>query len=1253
MKKSFKSLLIAIISVLYLPTYSAVIQLSAPNDIRNYTNTMNDGDIIELTTSGGVYYWSSQLAISTEKAITIRAKSSLSVRPKIVFTASSGGFLRYNASLLTPPTKSWTFDGIEFDGYNSAAGYYAANFIFSNVSASKYGINIKVNNCVFKNFSNRVFHYQGSGGTTSSTLALGGNIDVTNSEFRNIGTGILYSNNILMYSPNNINFSNCLFMGPGINGISAQFFSLNASNYNSYSFDHCTFVNSNSRELYLKTPKSTSYIRNCLFINNINTNNNLYNVTLGSNCGIYYTGRGSKNSIYPFSTSVRTTNPLLNATSGIATATSYLTGTTDGLPTGFYGNQISCTENNITDLSYSGGSGPSPVKSFVVSATRLSNSLIITAPANFEISNLSTSGFTSTYLMLNHTSGNIANTTIYVRLKAGLADNFYTGTLNITSTGAAAKQISLSGTVVGKPTIFASLNSISGFTYMAGNGPSGQSMFTINGAGLSTSVTITAPANFEISLNSGTSFSGSSSLAISQIAGKVNSLNIFVRMKSGLSQNSYSGNITLSSTGADTKQIALSGTVTPAPVVLNISKTSLTNFNYSFDNGPSGIQSFQISGSGLTSNIKITAPTGYEISTYTGTSFSGTSEITLNQTGGSVSLINIYVRLKKELAVNAYDQSILIETTGTATKQVNLSGYVTEATAITLSATTLKGFEYIYNSGPSAEKSFDITGVNLNAYVIVTAPSNYQVSTTNGLSFSGSGQILIDQASVSGQTLRIYVKLNAGLAAGTYTGNISVSSSGAKTKTIALTGNVYNQLVVATDPAFYEPRFSGNFTFSNKWILSKNTNNYTAGNELIAASSMARDMAVRNGKMLFIDRGNKQIVVVNGETGIKEAPVVLNPTMFTYIGRNVANTADSTYIAGTFTHNNIKVDASGNVLVGNLITSNSQRFQIYKIDMATGNGTLVIDQANLANLFPLATTLRFDYFGVWGDVNSNAVILAPNASSSAMEVYKWVISGGIVGTPTVIRLDNTTTGTYFTGLESLGGFPHIFPVAADKFYVDGGGTYPTLVNTNGNILDGFHNEPMALKDSITVSGLSFMMNPGNNGVCEFNVGDKHFMVTSATNTTGIPASSFRLFKFKDASKSFADIDCMWTFPQAGMGIASNAYRTALPVVVTNGYTAKIYIYCGENGFGMYELNVNPLSTKNSENKLSDYKIRYQNGELILNQNVNKIEVYNLSGQLINSASNSSKLLIPSVRGMLIARVWSSESEFFTQKIIID
>lgn len=1254
MKTTLRFALIVLVNVIYSNLFAAVIQVSAPNNLYNFVNTMNDGDIIELTTSGGSYFWSAQVSVSVEKSITIRAKGGLDVRPNVVFTASTGSFLRYNGYSTVPTSKKWIFSGINFDGYNSTAGFYASNFLSLVVYSPNYGMNVDIDNCVFKNFSGRTIQYGGSGGTTASTIAQGGNLKILNSEFRQITTGILTTSNVLMYNPDNVEITNCLFVGPGINGSTPIYIELNAVNYNSYKIDHCTFINSNRRELYLARSASTSYIRNCLFVNNLNAStNNYYTVTLGSDCGIYYTSTGVRTSIYPFSTAVRLTNPVLNATTGIATAATYLTGTTDGLPTGFYGNQIVCTESDITDLSYTGNAGPSPVKSFNVSATRLTNSLVITPPANFEISaTSSTTGFVSTPLTFTQSGGNVALKTIYVRLKAGLSDNIYSDKINISSVGAAAKQVNVSGTVTSKPTIFSSVTSLSGFTYMAGSGPSTQQMFTLNAAGLTSAVTITAPTGFEVSLNSGTAFSGSSSLNIAQISGKVNALNVYVRLKAGQLANTYLGVLSLTSVGADTKSVYISGTVTPAPVVITVSKTSLTNFTYSNGNGPSAIQSFTVNGSGLTANIKVTAPANYEVSTFNGTSFVGSSSVILTQNAGNVSVTNIYARMKKDLAVGTYDGKITVETTGATTKEVSLSGYVTEATSVSVSATSLAGFEYVVNNGPSAEKSLDIAGVNLNSYVVVTAPANYEVSTTSGAAFSGSGQILLDQASVSGQTLRIYVRLMKNLAVATYTGNLTVASSGATTKSVSMNGNVYNPLVVTTEPAYYEPRFGANYTLTNKWLFSKNTNNYTYGNELIAASSMARDMAVRNGKMVFVDRGNKRIVVVNGQTGLKESPVVLNPGLFSYVGRNVANTADSTYLAGTYQFHSIKVDNAGNVLVGNLITSNTGRFQIYKIDMATGNGTLVIDQANLANLFPLATTLRLDYFGVWGDVNSNAVILSANSSSTAMEVYKWVISNGIVGAPTVIRLDNVTLGTYLSGLESLGGYPHVFPVASDKFYVDGGGTYPTLVNTNGTVLDGFHNEPSALKDSVTVAGQGLIMNPGNNGVCEFSMGGKYFMVTSATNTTGIPSSSFRLFKFADATKSFANIDCMWTFPQAGMGIAANSYRTALPMVEVNGYTAKIYIYCGENGFGMYELNMNPLSTGVDKNSFGTNRIVYAGNELRLTETAKRIDVYSHTGQLILSANNTSTVKSPLSKGMYIVRVETYTDAAFTQKILI-
>ncbi|MFA5046069.1 MAG: hypothetical protein WC542_09080, partial [Paludibacter sp.] len=328
------------------------------------------------------------------------------------------------------------------------------------------------------------------------------------------------------------------------------------------------------------------------------------------------------------------------------------------------------------------------------------------------------------------------------------------------------------------------------------------------------------------------------------------------------------------------------------------------------------------------------------------------------------------------------------------------------------------------------------------------------------------------------------------------------------------------------DPATYAPR--GEITLANQWLYSNVLNNYNAAADFVAASGTARGMAVKDGKMLFVDRGNKQLVVVNGATGAKESPIVMASNLFTYMGRNKADTADSLVTAGLWGYQDIKVDNAGNVLLGNIITSNTGRFQIWKANLTTGAGTLVIDQANLATLFPSAATMRFDAFGVWGDVNGSAVILAANASVTAMEVYKWVITGGVAGVPTLIELDNTTVGTYLTGLANLGSAPQVFPLDENLFYLDGNATFPTLMDKDGNVIDGFYAKPSALKDSVTAPVATpktiWTMNQGHNGVTEFQVGDKYFLLMAATNTAGTPASTFRLFKFADASKAFSGLD---------------------------------------------------------------------------------------------------------------------------------
>lgn len=472
-------------------------------------------------------------------------------------------------------------------------------------------------------------------------------------------------------------------------------------------------------------------------------------------------------------------------------------------------------------------------------------------------------------------------------------------------------------------------------------------------------------------------------------------------------------------------------------------------------------------------------------------------------------------------------------------------------------------------------------------------------------------------------------------------------------------GELLAQAAVSTDPAVYTRRGVNNeMQLTNKWLYSNVKGNYVTAADLIAPAGMVRGMAVKNGKMLFINRNNKRIDVVNGITGARETPIVLASNLFTYMGRNKANTADSTWTAGLWGYQDIKIDNAGNVLVSNIITSNTGRFQVWKVDITTGAGTLVIDQSDLATLFSSATTMRFDAFGVWGDVTKRAVILAANASTTAMEVYRWDINNGVVGVPTLIELDATTaTGKDLAGLTNLGSAPQVLPLDETYFYVDGNATFPVLCDKDGNTVDGFKATlPGSIKDVVTPPltdpVTAWSMNQGHNGVAEFEVNGKYFIVMAATNTAGVPASTFRLFQFADANKAFAGLTCLWTFPQAGMGGAQNTYRTAMPCVEVNGTKANIYVYTGDNGYGMYEFETAApagLSTPNTSKVL----INVVDNQIQLSETVAEINVFNTTGQKFASAQNVAVLGTKLGSGIYLVSITDLNGDSKVQKIAVN
>lgn len=494
---------------------------------------------------------------------------------------------------------------------------------------------------------------------------------------------------------------------------------------------------------------------------------------------------------------------------------------------------------SLTGLDYIDGAGPSAQQSFDLSGVYLDGtSVTVTAPTNFEVC-LTVGGTYTASINVAYTAPTLSATTIYVKLKTSLAVNTYSGNITANDNGTASDvTVAIDGEVsissVPTTTIPYSQPFTSDLDDCSTYNVSGATKEWIYSGGVAQmngyntgdleedwliipGIDFDSYSNEEMTFNSewqygtddasnyikllySSDYSGSGdptsatwtelsfthpSSATTQTASDVIDLtvisgtNVYIAFKYNYNSGSYRR--------WDIDDILIQSVV-PTPDI-TVSTSTLTGFSYILGSGPSTEQSFTIEGSDLTTDISIVPPTNYEISTGTGGSFSATNPITLTQAGGSVVTTTIYVRLKAGLTAGDYNsEDITATSTGATDETVTCDGTV-GATTLTVSETTLTGFTYSEGTGPSAEQSFTVEGTFLSDDISITAPTNYEISTGTGGSFSATSPITLTQTAGSVSTTTIYVRLKAGLSEATYNGEIiTASSTGATDHDITCSG---------------------------------------------------------------------------------------------------------------------------------------------------------------------------------------------------------------------------------------------------------------------------------------------------------------------------------------------------------------------------------------------------------------------------------------------------------------------------------
>ena len=437
---------------------------------------------------------------------------------------------------------------------------------------------------------------------------------------------------------------------------------------------------------------------------------------------------------------------------------------------------------SITGLDYS-GTGPSSAQSFTFSGTNLTGTgnINVTAPTNFEVSTDGVSYFGS--VTYPHSPGTLTAQTVYVRLNASLAAaNYGPSNISIAGGGATTLNIAVSGIVSINPYLtIPAINSavLSDFNSIGNTATATLSSGFRIGTDWSTGVSATTLAY-------GTSGTGA------------------VTGTSGGGIINWANGVTASSTDRAIGSLTTGTFTSPRSIILaiqnNTGATATDLFvTYDIEKYRSGTRAWDVTffhGSTATAATAATAgdqnypADGANAVVNPPTSISKSVSLS----GLSIPAGGIYYLRWTSTGLGGSTNSQGLGFDNIAVTLSNAS-----SPSVTVTPTTLTGFTYTLGSGPSVPQTFTVSGTNLTNNVIITPPTNYEVSLTSGSGYVTSPSTLsVTQSggSLTGQPVTIYTRLKSGLATGTYNGEIiNVSSTGSISKTVSASGVVAAAIV--------------------------------------------------------------------------------------------------------------------------------------------------------------------------------------------------------------------------------------------------------------------------------------------------------------------------------------------------------------------------------------------------------------------------------------------------------------------------
>jgi len=206
---------------------------------------------------------------------------------------------------------------------------------------------------------------------------------------------------------------------------------------------------------------------------------------------------------------------------------------------------------------------PSPSTSFNVAGVNLTDGILVTPPAGFEVS---TDDENFSPAVTVGASGDTPPTPVYLRLKINLPAGNYPGNITLSSPAVTDVTVPVSGTVTPAMQNITTGTLRGSITACMGEPSASPKLqqFTVSGELLIDDITATAPAGFEVSLAADDGYG--LNVVIRQTGGTVTNRTIYVRSAASAS-GSITGDVALTSSGAIPRYKTVNGFIDEPPRV--------------------------------------------------------------------------------------------------------------------------------------------------------------------------------------------------------------------------------------------------------------------------------------------------------------------------------------------------------------------------------------------------------------------------------------------------------------------------------------------------------------------------------------------------------------------------------------------------------------------------------------------------------------------------------------------------------------